>query len=75
MEAMLGISLYSYPYLKLAETLCLSYYCLSLLFSKTGEEGITRSAWKRGRLEGRGKGEGRGQEGEMEQIMYAHTNK
>jgi hypothetical protein len=38
MEAMLGISLYSYPYLKLAKTLCLSYYCLYLLFNKIGEE-------------------------------------
>jgi hypothetical protein len=26
MEAMLGIFLYNYPYLKLAKTLCLSYY-------------------------------------------------
>jgi hypothetical protein len=28
MEAMQGICLYSYPYLKLAKMLCLSYYCL-----------------------------------------------
>jgi hypothetical protein len=34
MEAMLGISLYSYPYLKLAKPLCLSYYLLCLLFNK-----------------------------------------
>jgi hypothetical protein len=33
MEAMLGISLHSSPYLKLAKTLCLSYYCL--VFSST----------------------------------------
>jgi hypothetical protein len=39
MEAMLGISLYSYPYVKLAKTLCLSYYCLCLLFNKIEEEG------------------------------------
>jgi hypothetical protein len=39
MEAMLGISLYSYLYLKLAKTLCPSYYCLCLLFNKIGEEG------------------------------------
>jgi hypothetical protein len=32
-EAMPGISLYSYPYLKLAKTLCLSYYCY--VFSPT----------------------------------------
>jgi hypothetical protein len=41
MEAMLGISLYSYPYLKLAKTLCLSYYLLCFLFNKIGEEGRT----------------------------------
>jgi hypothetical protein len=46
MEAMLGISLYSYPYLKLAKTRCLSYYCL--LFNKIVEESKTGSAWKRG---------------------------
>jgi hypothetical protein len=34
MEAILGISLYNYPYLKLAKTLCLSYYCLCLLLIK-----------------------------------------
>jgi hypothetical protein len=33
MEAMLGISLYSYLYLKLAKLLCLSYYCY--VFSST----------------------------------------
>jgi hypothetical protein len=44
-EVMLGISLYSYPYLKLAKPLCLSY-CLCLLFNKIGEEDRTGSAWK-----------------------------
>jgi hypothetical protein len=34
MQAMLGISLYSYIYLKLAKTLCLSYYLLCFLFNK-----------------------------------------
>jgi hypothetical protein len=38
MEAMLGISLYSYIYLKLAKTLCLSYYLLCFLFNKIGEK-------------------------------------
>jgi hypothetical protein len=33
MEAMLGISLYSYPYSQLAKTLCLSYY--AYVFSST----------------------------------------
>jgi hypothetical protein len=37
MEAMLGISLYSYLYLKLAKLLC-SYYVLCFLFNKIGEQ-------------------------------------
>jgi hypothetical protein len=48
MEAMVGISLYSYPCLKLVKMLCLSYYCLCLLFNKIGEEGRVSSAWKGG---------------------------
>jgi hypothetical protein len=48
MEEMLGISLYSYLYLKLAKMLCLSYYLLCFLFNKIGEEGRTGSAWKQG---------------------------
>jgi hypothetical protein len=47
MEPMLGISLYSYLYLKLAKMLCLSYYLLCFLFNKIRkEEGRTGSAWK-----------------------------
>jgi hypothetical protein len=47
MEAMLGISLHSYLYHKLAKMLCLSYYLLCFLFNKTGEqEGGTGSVWK-----------------------------
>jgi hypothetical protein len=46
MEAMLGISLYSYLYPKLAKMLCLSYYLLCFLFNKIGEEDKTGSAWK-----------------------------
>jgi hypothetical protein len=53
MEAMLRISLYSYPSFKLATMLCLSNYCLCLLFNKIGEEGRTGSAWKQ---EGWGRG-------------------
>jgi hypothetical protein len=34
---MLGISLYSYPYLKLAKMIYLSYYLLCFLFNKIGE--------------------------------------
>jgi hypothetical protein len=45
MEAMLGISLYSYLYLKLAKMICLSYYLLCFLFNKIREqEGGTGSA-------------------------------
>jgi hypothetical protein len=45
MEAMLGISLDSYLYLKLAKTLYLSYYLLCFLFNKIREqEGGTGSA-------------------------------
>jgi hypothetical protein len=72
MEAMLGLSLYSYLYLKLAKTLCLSYYCLCLLFNKIEEE-RTGSAWKRGGLGD--KKEAGEQGGEMAQAMYAHMNK
>jgi hypothetical protein len=39
MEAMLGICLYSYPYLKLAKMPCFSYYCFCLFFNKIEEEG------------------------------------
>jgi hypothetical protein len=49
MEATLRISLYSYLYLKLAKTLCLSYYLLCFPFNKIGEqEGETGSTWKWG---------------------------
>jgi hypothetical protein len=46
-DATLGITLYGYLYLKLAKTLCLSYYLLCFLFNKIGEQGgRTGSAWK-----------------------------
>jgi hypothetical protein len=48
MEAMIGISLYSYLYLKLAKMLFLSYY----LFNKIREGGRTGSAQKRRKEEG-----------------------
>jgi hypothetical protein len=48
-EAMLGISLYSYLYPKLAKMLCLSYYLLCFLFKKIKEQkDRTGSAWKWG---------------------------
>jgi hypothetical protein len=49
---MLGISLYSYLYPKLAKMIHLSYYLLGFLFNKIREEGRTGSAWKRGLGEG-----------------------
>jgi hypothetical protein len=73
MEAMLGISLYSYSYLKLAKTLCLSYYCLCLLFNKIRDIGRTGSAWKWEECRGEGRGWGKGKE--MTQEMYTHMNK
>jgi hypothetical protein len=44
MEATLGISLYSYLYLKQAKTLCLSYL-LRFLFIKIGEPGVLPGRW------------------------------
>jgi hypothetical protein len=68
MEPMLGISLYSYPYLKLAKMLCLSYYCLCLLFNQIGEKAeqvLPGSKGDSGEREG-----GRGQGAEMAQCMH-----
>jgi hypothetical protein len=45
-DAILGISLYSYLYLKLAKILCFSYYFICFPSNKIGEEGRTDSAWK-----------------------------
>jgi hypothetical protein len=50
METTQGISVYSYLYLKLAKTLCSSYYLLHFFFYTTGEqEDGTGSIWKWGR--------------------------
>jgi hypothetical protein len=47
MGAVLGISLYSYLYLKLAKMICLSYYLLCFLFNNIREEECeTGSSWK-----------------------------
>jgi hypothetical protein len=49
MEAMLGISLYSYLYLKLAKKLCFSYYLLCFsstkLEKKRAEQDLPGSKW------------------------------
>jgi hypothetical protein len=61
MDAMLGVSLHSYLYLKLAKTICLSYYLLCFLFNKIREqEGRTGSASKWG---------------QGESTMYKHVSK
>jgi hypothetical protein len=72
-EAMLGISLYSFLYLKLVKTPCLSHYCICILFNKTRAKGRTgcASKWVGWGEEGRGGG----QRGEMAQTMYVHMNK
>jgi hypothetical protein len=62
MVTWLGISLYSYPYFKLAKMPCLSYYCLYLLLSKIGEEGRTASVWKQGKWGEEGGSWGQGKE-------------
>jgi hypothetical protein len=47
MEAMAGISLYSYLYVQLAKTPWLSYYHLCFLFNKIEkQEGRIGSVWK-----------------------------
>jgi hypothetical protein len=48
MEATLGISLYTYPYLKLAKTLYLSYYLLCFLVNKIGEQEVSAQNWEGG---------------------------
>jgi hypothetical protein len=68
MEAMLGISLCSYLYPKLAKTICLSYYLLCFLFNKIREEGGTGFAWKQRIREVGAFGE------ELAQIMYAYVS-
>jgi hypothetical protein len=46
MEAMPGISLYNYIFLKLAKMLCLSYYLLCFSLQQNWRRGRTVSAWK-----------------------------
>jgi hypothetical protein len=75
MEAMLGISLYSYLYLKLAKTLCrYVFLIISYVFSSTKSENKREEQV----LPPEGGGEagvwGR-QQGEMSQTMYTHMNK
>jgi hypothetical protein len=71
-KAILGICLYSSPDLKLAKMLCLSYYCLCLLFNKIEEEGRTGSGWK---PEVGGERGGEEQGGGMAKTMNARMTK
>jgi hypothetical protein len=64
MEAVIVIFLYSYPYLKLAKTLCLSYYCLCLLFNKIGIGGEMEWCWVGG-----------GRDGPNNECTYEEMNK
>jgi hypothetical protein len=70
MEAMLGISLYSYPYLKLAKMLS---FLLSLMSSLQQN---WRRGQNRGSLGGEGKGHGeQGAKGRYGPTKYTQMNK
>jgi hypothetical protein len=70
MEAMVGVSLYNYLYLKLAKTICLSYYLLCFLFNKIRQqEGGTGSGRKQG-VEKWGV-----EKGEVALTTYTHVSK
>jgi hypothetical protein len=72
MEAMLGISLYSYLYLNPAKIVCLSYYlCFSLAkLEKRAEQVLTGSNGGGGERDGLG-----GRRERSPPKMYAHMNK
>jgi hypothetical protein len=58
METMLGISLYSYPYLKAAKMLCICYYCYvfsSAELEKRAEQVLPGSKEGWGEREGEGR--------------------
>jgi hypothetical protein len=63
MESMLRISQYSYLYLKLAKTLCLSFYLLCFLFHKIREKRAEQILPASGRRRG------------VAHIMYTHLLK
>jgi hypothetical protein len=73
MEATLGMSLYSYPYLNQQKRyvfLTIAYVFSSTKLEKRTEQVLPGSKGGRG-----GKGRDGGQGEEMAQIMYAHMNK
>jgi hypothetical protein len=71
MEAMLGICLYRYFYLKLGKMLGLSYCLLCFLFNKIGKQSKTDSAWKWVGVRGEGWGKGK----RWAQTMYTQMSK
>jgi hypothetical protein len=73
METMLGISLYSYPYLNYQKRFVFLIIAYVFLFNKIRDKGRTGSAWKWG--DGGERERGRGAGVEMAQIMCAHMNK
>jgi hypothetical protein len=73
MEAMLGISLYSYPYLnqqKRFVSLTIAYVFSSTKLEKRAEQVLPGSGGG-GEVMG---GRGQGRRGEMTQTMYVHMN-
>jgi hypothetical protein len=60
---------------QLAKTLCLSYYCLCLLFNKIGEKGRTGSAWEQGGCGEREGARGRGRNDPNNVCAYEYMNK
>jgi hypothetical protein len=75
MEAMLGISLYSYMYLKLAKMLCLSYYLLHFSLTKLKKRAEQFCLEVMGEGEERGTGRPGVEAGKMAQTMCTHMNK
>jgi hypothetical protein len=69
MEAMLGISLYSYPYHNYQK--CFIFLFIAYVFSSTKLEISTEQVLPRSK----GQGWERGHGAEMTQTMYAHVNK
>jgi hypothetical protein len=59
MEAMQGMSLYSYLYLKLAKMLCLSYYPLMFSLQQNWTKRCPEVGWEVG----------------VAKTMYTHVNK
>jgi hypothetical protein len=70
MEAMLGISLYSYPHLKLAKTLSLSYYCFMSFLQHNWGRGQNKFCLEERGLWGEEEGVGGREERWPKQCMH-----